>query len=84
MCIGPLAELWHEKAKQLVARRMDFILLAVAAMARCNDACVGNDARRPESGATANRGQRCELFNHACRHPRQDARHEEGKPEAAQ
>lgn len=39
-----LAELWREEAKQLAARGVDFILLAVAAMARCNDACMGNDA----------------------------------------
>ena len=80
MLAGP----WHEKAKQLATRGVDFILLAIAVVARRNDACMGNDAGRPESSAATNRGQRYELLHHAGWHPRQDARHEEGKPEAAQ
>lgn len=76
-------ELWHEKAKQLAAWPVDFILLAVADMARVHALRVGHDAGRPEICAAAICSEGGELLNHAGWHPWQDERDAERKPEAA-
>lgn len=78
-----LAELWHEKAKQLAAWLVDFILLAIADMARVHALRVGYDAGRPEIRAATICSEGGELLHHAGWHPRQDERDAQRKPEAA-
>lgn len=57
--------MWHEKTKQLAARPVDFILLAIADMARVHALRVVYDAGRPEIRAATICSEGGELLSHA-------------------
>ena len=68
--------MWHEKAKQLAAWGVDFVLLAAANMARVHALRVGHDAGRPEICAATICGKGRELFRHVGSYLWQDAWYE--------